>query len=157
MSSVALAARLVTAVVLAVAALAKLRDRSLLSGEMRAFGVPARVATGAGVGLVLVELAVAAALVLAPGSAGPAWAAVVLLGVFTAAIVVNLARGHRAPCPCFGAGAAPISPRTVLRNGWLLAVAVLGTGSTSGASAGPVVAAAAGFGAVTVVVLRFTP
>jgi hypothetical protein len=79
------------------------------------------------------------------GAAWPAFLAIAVLAVFTAAVVANLAGGRPAPCPCFGppgAGARPVSAATVARNGCLVALAVLGTGSTGGASAGATALAA---------------
>jgi hypothetical protein len=157
MASLAAAARIVVAVVLAVAALLKLRNREALRTQLRDFGIPARSIPGVAVLLPAVELATAVALVAFPRSGVPAGIAVFLLALFTAVVGVNLARGHRVPCPCFGVGGdAPISPRTMVRNGWLLAVAVLSTGSSAHATAGAVAAITVGLGAATLVVLRST-
>ena len=52
--------------------------------------------------LPLVELVIAAALVPASIASIAAIAAIALLGVFVIAIVVNLARGRRPDCNCFG-------------------------------------------------------
>ncbi|MGH2444090.1 MAG: MauE/DoxX family redox-associated membrane protein [Chloroflexota bacterium] len=49
---------------------------------------------------------------------------IALLLSFTGAIVMNLARGRRFPCNCFGASHASIGPVSVLRNVLLLAAAV---------------------------------
>ena len=80
-----------------------------------------------------------------------------MLAVFTAAVVANLTGGHPAPCPCFGppsVGARPVSAATVARNGYLVALAVLATGSTAGASAGVTAVAAAVTVPATLVALR---
>jgi hypothetical protein len=53
-----------------------------------------------------------------------------LLAVFTVAITLSLRRGNRAPCRCFGASAAPLGPRHVVRNLTLIVVAVLGVAAT---------------------------
>ena len=93
-----------------------------------------------------VEATLAVALVAVRGSVWPAFLAIAVLGVFTAAVVVNLAGGDPAPCPCFGppgAGARPVSAATVARNGYLIGLAVLGTGSTAGASGWATAAGAA--------------
>jgi hypothetical protein len=83
--------------------------------------------------------------------------AIAVLAVFTAAVVANLVGGRPAPCPCFGppgAGARPVSAATVARNGCLVGLAVVGTGSTAGASAGVTVAAALVTVTVTLAALR---
>ncbi|WP_214408627.1 MauE/DoxX family redox-associated membrane protein [Sphaerisporangium fuscum] len=49
-----------------------------------------------------------------------------LLVAFTAAIALALRRGQRAPCRCFGASAAPLGARHLVRNALLIVVAALG-------------------------------
>lgn len=127
-SAVALAARAVLAAVLVWSAAAKLRDRRAVEPQLAAL-----VGTGAGtsrmlaVALPVVELAVAAGLVLALESVVPGLAAAALLVVFSA--VLLRARPRHVPCPCFGAATseAPVGTRAVVRNGLLLALAVLAT------------------------------
>jgi hypothetical protein len=136
-AALALAARVVVAGTFVVAALQKLRALSVLRAQIEAFGVPGPL-VGASVALLPVaELATASALVAVPGSSVPALAAIALLGAFTGVVVANLLHGRNPPCPCFGAATsdAPISPRTLVRNGWLLALAVVATGSVDGADA----------------------
>jgi uncharacterized membrane protein YphA (DoxX/SURF4 family) len=157
MSSVALAARVVVSVVLLAAGISKARDAAGTRSQLRSFGVAARLVPVVAIALPVVEIVTAIALVAAPGATGPAWIAVALLALFTAVILVNLLRGNRVPCPCFGARTAePIAPRSIIRNGWLLALAVAGTGSAAGASLALGAVLAAGLGAVTVAVLRVT-
>jgi thiol-disulfide isomerase/thioredoxin len=110
--------------VFALAAVAKLADRGGLRRTLTAFGVPAGPAGPLAVALPVAELLVAVALL----PAGTAWwgavGALALLLVFTAAIAVNLARGRRPACNCFGQlGAAPIGWSTLARNGVLAAAA----------------------------------
>jgi hypothetical protein len=150
-AAVALAARLVVAAAFAVAALQKLRAWSQLTAELAGFGVPGTVVVPVAVALPVAELLTAAALVVFAGSAVPAFVAIGLLALFTGAVLANLAQGRHPPCPCFGAAsAAPLSARTVVRNGWLLALAVLATGSIAGAEPWAVVLWTAVLGAVTV-------
>jgi hypothetical protein len=153
MSAVALAARIVLALALAGAALAKLRDREHVVAQMAAL-LGARLGTIAAAGVPIAELAIAIALVARPGSGLPGLAAVVLLLAFT--VVLVRAQAQHVPCPCFGGGAtaAPAGPRAVLRNGVLLALAVLATGNVSGASAGATLGWIAAFGAVTLLVVH---
>jgi Methylamine utilisation protein MauE len=153
-ASVALAARLVVAAAFLGAALQKLRFRNQLVGELAGFGVPATFVAPTAVALPVVELVTAGALVVFASSSVPAFVAVALLALFTGAVFANLAQGRHPPCPCFGASSsAPVSSRTVLRNGWLLALAVLATASIDGARAGGVLLWTAALGAATAVLL----
>jgi thiol-disulfide isomerase/thioredoxin len=116
--------RLLLSAVFALAAVAKLADRGGFRRTLTAFGVPAGPAGPLAVALPVAELLVAVALL----PAGTAWwgavGALALLLAFTAAIAVNLARGRRPACNCFGqVGAAPIGWSTLIRNGVLAAAA----------------------------------
>jgi hypothetical protein len=149
--ALALAARIVVAAAFVVAAVQKLRALPAMRAQLQGFGVPGPLVGASVAVLPALELATAAALVAVPYSSVPSFVAVGLLAVFTGAVIGNLSRGRRPPCPCFGAGASdvPISARTVVRNGWLLALAVLGTGSIDGAEPLAVVVLTAVLGAVT--------
>lgn len=126
MDILAAGARLLLVVVFGVAAVAKLTDRPGSRKAVREFGVPA-VLVGPVAGLLpLAELVVAAALL--PGWS--AWyggiGALVLLIAFSAAIGLNLARGRRPDCRCFGQIAAgPIGTSTLVRNAVLGVLAAL--------------------------------
>jgi hypothetical protein len=152
-SAVALAARIVLALALAGAALAKLRDRDHVVAQMDTL-LGTQAGTVAAVAVPAVELAIAVALVAVPGSGLPAVAALIMLLAFT--IVLVRAQAQHVPCPCFGGGAtaSPAGPRAVLRNGVLLALAVIATGSPSGASAAATLAWIVAFGAITLLVVR---
>lgn len=124
----ALAARLVLAAVLAVSAVAKGRRGRGVAVDLVAFGVPERVAQAGWWALPVVEGAVAVLLV-AVRSPWTAWVAVGLMGAFSVAVVAHLARGERAPCPCFGAlSQGPVSGLTLVRNAVFLALGILATG-----------------------------
>jgi thiol-disulfide isomerase/thioredoxin len=117
--------------------MAKLADRAGLRRTLTAFGVPAGPAGPLATALPVAELLVAVTLL----PAGTAWwgavGALWLLLAFVAAIAVNLARGRRPECNCFGQfGSAPIGWSTLARNGVLAAAAgvVVARGP---ASAGP--------------------
>jgi Methylamine utilisation protein MauE len=130
------ASRVTIAVVLAYAAIAKLYEASRLPTQMRAFGVPAPLSIAAAVMLPTIEIAIALALVAFPYTSLPAFAAIALLAMFTGVVVGNLVSGHSKPCPCFGAVAMerPVSPLTLVRNAWLLALAIIATGDPTGDS-----------------------
>jgi methylamine dehydrogenase accessory protein MauD len=121
---IAIALRFGLAAVFAVAAVAKLRDSEGTAEALKGFGVPeknvpqATYLLPASEGLAVLLLVIPATYVV-----GAVWALGLLLA-FTTAIVVNLARGNRVACRCFGEmSAKPIGARTVARNVGLLAIA----------------------------------
>ena len=123
-AALALAARLLLALVFAVAGVAKLRDRAGTRDALEGFGVPGNLVRTLAVVVPLAELAVAGLLVPAQTAAAGALGALLLLGVFTGAIGWNLAHGRAPECHCFGQlHSAPTSWRTLARNGVLLAIA----------------------------------
>jgi uncharacterized membrane protein YphA (DoxX/SURF4 family) len=96
-------ARIVVAVVLLWAALAKIRQRRDVPDWLAAFGMPRRLAAPAAWGLIAAE-AVVGAILLAGVPLAP-YAALGLGAVFTAALAYARARGlERLRCGCFGAG-----------------------------------------------------
>jgi thiol-disulfide isomerase/thioredoxin/uncharacterized membrane protein YphA (DoxX/SURF4 family) len=112
-----LIARLVLAAVFGVAGLAKLFDRRNVVQSVAEFGVPRALVTPLALALAPVELIVAIALVPVAIAWWGALAALSLLVVFLAALGVNLARGRRPNCRCFGEiGSGPIGWQTVARN-----------------------------------------
>lgn len=154
-ATVALVARITLAATFGLSAATKLVDRSAFARALREFGLPRSDALSWA--LPLVEGGLALVLVLVQGAAWPAFLAIAVLALFTGAVVANLIGDRPAPCPCFGpptAGARPVSAATVARNGYLVALAVLGTGSTDGASVGTAVVTAAVAVPVTLVALR---
>jgi uncharacterized membrane protein YphA (DoxX/SURF4 family) len=127
-----LLARLGLAAVFAVAAMAKLSDRTAFAETLERFRLPPVAAPA----VPAAELA-AALLLLVPASVRVgAGAALVLLALFTAVLAATLRRGEQPDCGCFGASSpTPIGPGTLVRNGALaaLAAAVL----VGGAGAAP--------------------
>ncbi len=111
-----------------IAGLAKLSSPRASAMAVAEFGAPA-FARPLLRGLPLVEVAVAISLALAVSSWYGASVAAVLLVIFIVAMLVNLARGRRPACNCFGqVRPSPISGGTVVRNvvllglaGWLIA------------------------------------
>jgi len=154
-ATVALVARITLAATFALSAATKLADRPGFARALQAFGL--RRSEALSLALPVVEGGLAALLVLVRTEAWPAFLAVAVLALFTGAVVANMIGGRPAPCPCFGpptAGAKPVSAATVARNGYLVALAVLGTGATDGASVGAVIAAALVTVPATLVALR---
>lgn len=154
-ATVALVARITLAATFGLSAAQKVAQRTAFARALQDFGLP--LSDVLSWTLPLVEGGLGLALVLVPGAAWPAFLAIAVLIAFTGAVVVNLMGERPAPCPCFGpptAGARPVSAATVARNGYLVALAVLGTGSTDGGSVGAALAAAAVTAPATLIALR---
>src|SRR5438046_2943717 len=124
MDAALLFARVALAVVLAAAGLGKLRDRPAARDAIVGFGVAPRLAPALSIGVPLAELAIAVLLIPVATAAWAAAAALLLLAVFTGAILLNLSRGRTPACNCFGvASRRPIGAGTLVRNGVLLTLA----------------------------------
>ncbi len=109
------------AVILVIAAVGKLVRLDATRASFRALGLPRPA--GAAVAVPVAESAVAGALVVVPVVG--AWAALALLASFTAFLGVHLARGTTAGCACFGGTARePISAVAIVRNGFLMILAL---------------------------------
>lgn len=129
--AVVLASRLLLAVVLVAAAVAKLADREGSRRAVVAFGAPERLAGGLALLLPIAELTVAALLLPATTALAGALGALGLLLLFSAAIALNLARGNAPDCHCFGQlHSAPAGPSTLIRNGALAGVAAFAVAGT---------------------------
>lgn len=125
MDTVLLVARLLLAAVFVTAGVAKLRDRAGSIEATVGFGLPVRLARPAASALPIAELAVAAALLPRASVVWGALGAAVLLVVFLVAILVNLVKGRRPDCHCFGQlHSSPAGWATAVRNALLAAVAV---------------------------------
>jgi hypothetical protein len=142
--AVALAARLVLAVVFLIAAAAKLRNADATRDQMTALLGP-RVGPLVAMWLPIVEILLAVAL-LAWWSPVPGVVTALVLLTFIAVLV--RADVRRLPCACFGARASskPVGTSAIVRNAVLVGLAVLATGSPSGASVGSIAVLAAATG-----------
>src|SRR5829696_7138910 len=124
MDAALLIARLVLAALFSLAGVAKLSD---LKGSRKAiteFGLPAVLASPLALLLPLAELGVGAALIPASSAWWGALGALGLLLLFVVGISINLARGRKPDCHCFGQlYSAPAGWKTLARNGALAAVA----------------------------------
>jgi peroxiredoxin len=119
-----LTARLLLAGVFAVAGIAKIADRSGSRQALVNFGLPSALAGVLGLLLPLTELALAIALIPASTALWGAVGALALLILFAAGIGINLARGRKPDCHCFGQlHSAPAGWKTLARNGVLAPVA----------------------------------
>jgi peroxiredoxin len=110
-----------------IAAITKLAGLKEFAQTVIAFGAPRALAGPLAVTLAGLELGIAAAFLLVATAWWGSVAATLLLSAFTIAVAVNVLRGRRPPCNCFGQlSAAPIGWITVFRNaalagaaGWL--------------------------------------
>lgn len=98
--------------------------------------VPARFAPAVGVALIAAEVGLGLLLVSGLVPALAALGAIVLFGIFAAALAVSLARSNDAPCHCFGASEVEkISPLALVRAlalaGVAAAVLVFALGDTA--------------------------
>lgn len=121
--------RLLLAGILALAALTKLADRGGTRRAVTAFGVPQAVAAFVLTALIAAEFGIAALLIAGPWARAGAVAALVLLAGFAAAVLVNLARGRRPECHCFGRlSSGRIGWPALARNGCFAALAAFVAG-----------------------------
>jgi thiol-disulfide isomerase/thioredoxin len=120
--------RLILGAVFALSAFGKLADRPGTRKAVAEFGVPAGQVNAVAWSLPAAEACLAGALL--PGATAP-WAglaALLLLCVFTIAVVRLLRRGQRPACSCLGAmSEEPIGLVTVARNAVLMILAVAAT------------------------------
>ena len=117
MNGFVLLIRLALSLVFAVAGIAKLLDRVGSRRSMREFGVPVVLAPTLAIALPLAELGCAFALVRGAWAWWGAVGSLALLGIFVAAIAINLARGRTPDCHCFGKlHSEPVGWTTVARN-----------------------------------------
>ena len=117
MAAVGLVVRVLLAAMFAVSAAHKLRS---LKGSQQAaadLGVPKRLAPAVGITLPGAELAIAAALLPSATARWAGAAAAVLLLLFAGVLALNIVKGRRPPCHCFGElSGGQISWASVVRN-----------------------------------------
>ncbi len=132
-ADVAIAARVVVALVLVASGAGKLaalpRSGAKFGAELGAY---AWIAYLVAIALPVVELVVAAALLFVD-SVWPAYVAVAVFVAFTVVLIRRIARDDRRPCNCFGAASSrrAVSTLSLVRNGWFLVLAILATGTAS--------------------------
>lgn len=158
---VALAARIVVALILVVSGVGKLIGAVRTFPTFRGNGVLYGVVAGAtAVSLPLAELALAA-LLLFVDAAWPAYLAVLAFVGFTFVVVRRMVQDDRRPCNCFGAASKQraLSTGTLVRNGWFLVLAVIATGAAAVQAPSAVFATvllAVAFGGVSAVLIART-
>lgn len=138
---IVLAARYALALLFLTAALGKLRHSSYFRGNLREYELlPGSLVPLVASTIPLVELAIAAA-ALNPGMAPAAMvAAGGLLGLYALAMAINLMRGRRdIDCGCTGpAMRQTLNGWLVMRNGALIAVALVGAATPVARGLGPI-------------------
>ncbi len=124
MNVILLIARLLLAVVFVVAALAKFLDSTGSRTSMVEFGIPVLLARPMALLLPVLELACAGALISVTFARWGAIGAMAMLLSFISAIAINLMRGRRPDCHCFGQlHSSPIGWATLVRNAVLAGLA----------------------------------
>jgi hypothetical protein len=130
---VALAARVVVAIILVASGVGKLLSVPESTRQARTqLGGYAWITLLVALALPVYEL-VLAALLLFVDATWPSWLALGTFAVFTVVLVRRIVRNDRRPCNCFGAGSSKrdLSIGSLLRNSWFLALAVIATGATT--------------------------
>jgi len=138
MNIVLLSSRLLLTAIFFVAGAAKLADRRGTKEALVDFGLPPSLSASLSLLLPLAELAVATALMPSSTVLWGALGALLLLLLFAAAIGVNLTRGKKPYCHCFGQlYSTPVGWKTLARNGMLAAVAAFLVWQGWGGNVGP--------------------
>jgi Methylamine utilisation protein MauE len=140
MAYAALTCRGLVGLVFAVSAFTKIRNVTAYR-EFASWlaGLPVPLAGTRGLAPVLAGAeAVIVVLVAVPATAVAGLAlAALTLAFLTAGVAVAVSRGARASCQCFGPSRAPLAVRHIVRNGFLLLVAVTGALGAAAAGARP--------------------
>jgi hypothetical protein len=157
---VALAARVVVAVVLVASGVGKLLAIPAAMRKSRDdLGGYAWIMLVVALALPVYELVLAACLLLVD-AAWPSWLALATFAVFTVVLLRRILRDDRRPCNCFGAASSTrdLSIGSLLRNTWFLVLALLATATATmqapSAWVGTVLIGAAFLGVSTLLVVR---
>ena len=116
--------RLALAGTFVVAGLTKLRHLERTQEDFAALGLPSLIVPPVSVWLPIIELVVAAMLLIEPLAGFGTVCALGLLSLFTAVIAINLWRGRHPACACFGSlSGSHIGAGTLMRNCILMSAA----------------------------------
>jgi hypothetical protein len=131
-NDVALAARVVVAIILVASGVGKLLAlRQSIASYRTQFRGYAWITVLVALALPVYEL-VLAALLLFVDAAWPSWLALLTFAAFTVVLVRRIVLNDRRPCNCFGAASKrDLSIGSLLRNTWFLALALVATGATT--------------------------
>jgi hypothetical protein len=131
-NDVALAARVVVALILVASGVGKLFGaHERVRGYREEFGGYAW-ATAVALALPAYELALAG-LLLVVDAEWPSYLALATFAVFTVVLVRRVIRNDRRPCNCFGSASSRrnLSIGSLLRNTWFLVLAIVATGAAT--------------------------
>jgi hypothetical protein len=132
-NDVALAARVVVALVLVASGVGKLLGvRQSVRGYREQFGRYAWVSVAVALALPVYELVLAGLLLLVDAS-WPSYLALLTFAAFTVVLIRRMIRNDRRPCNCFGAASRQrdLSIGSLLRNTWFLLLALAATGAAT--------------------------
>jgi hypothetical protein len=132
-TDVALAARVVVALILVASGVGKLLAvRRSAHSYGQQFGGNAGVGLAVALALPVYELALAV-LLLVVDAAWPSWLALATFVVFTIVLARRVVTNDRRPCNCFGAASSTrdLSVGSLLRNTWFLVLALVATGAAT--------------------------
>ncbi|MBI5877944.1 MAG: hypothetical protein HZB53_09850 [Chloroflexi bacterium] len=122
----ALALQFCLGIVFAISATPKLyRPLAFVQSVVKYEVLPAKVAQAFGLVLIPAEGFLAFSFLTGFGTDIALWLAIVLLGAFLFAVGINLKRGRKVSCGCFGNADEQISPRTLMRLVLLVAAVLL--------------------------------
>lgn len=138
MEALLVIARLVLAGTFIVSGVAKLADLPGSRQAVASFGVPERWAKPAGLALPVLELVLAILLLPVATATLGALGLLALLIAFIIGIGINLSRGNKPDCHCFGQlSRTPIGRNTIIRNVVLAAIALFVAASGLAGNPGP--------------------
>jgi hypothetical protein len=154
-----IACRCLFGAVFAVSAVSKVRSRAAWQA-LRAWlaAMPFRPLRLKGMPLALVSAETAVVALVAAVPLAGLIASAALAFALTAGLYLVVRSGSREPCHCFGASSEPLSSQHVIRNGVLLALAIVGSvcaGVTTGNRPGPaesILAVIAGLAAALLII-----
>ncbi len=131
-NDVALAARVVVAIILVASGVGKLLAlRQSIASYRTQFGGYAWITVLVALALPVYEL-VLAGLLLFVDAAWPSWLALLTFAAFTIVLVRRIATNDHRPCNCFGAASKrDLSIGSLVRNTWFLALALVATGAST--------------------------
>jgi hypothetical protein len=132
-NDIALAARVVVALVLVASGVGKLLGmRASVRGYRAQFGGYAWIAVVVALALPVYELVLAAVLLFVDAG-WPSYLALATFAAFTVVLVRRVIRNDSRPCNCFGAASRKrdLSIGSLVRNTWFLVLALVATGAAT--------------------------
>lgn len=119
------ACRFTCALVLATAAIPKIRARAAFASTLKALKLPTEAVGLVAIVFPIAELGLALLLAFGAGLTVSAGAAAVLFGAVTVVVGINVMRGRGVRCNCFGESGDVLGPAAVARNALLTGSALI--------------------------------